>query len=152
MIVQLGICTDEANKLDKSFTADLELNGAFRDEMNVTNPVIQIVGNGKPLDGYNYCFIEKTGRFYFIRDITAEKNGLFVLKCHCDVLNTYKYQIQQLYGTVVESADGSPYINGYSPNYDVRTDYRRLDFDDTKFKPGGAYILIAVQGGDRGGL
>lgn len=94
--IDLYNCGDENNKITKSnLTGVIQLTGTFRSEVSVTNPVVQIETSTN-ISGYNYAFISDFGRYYFITDIKAVRNGLWELSLKVDVLMTYHTEILAL--------------------------------------------------------
>lgn len=87
--INLYICSDENNKITKNNLSGLkQYTGVFRDEVNVMTPVFQIetIDN---LSGYNYAYIADFGRYYFVKDIKAVRNGLWEFSLSVDVLMSY---------------------------------------------------------------
>ena len=95
-----------ANKIDKGMTKDNPIltveNVRFKDEynLNINNPTIIFAPNGT-LDSwgdivesarFNYFYIPKFTRFYFIENIQTN-NGLIEITGKCDVLMSFKDDI-----------------------------------------------------------
>lgn len=94
--IDLYNCGDENNKITKSDLTDIiQLTGTFRGEVSVMNPVVQIETSTN-ISGYNYAYISDFGRYYFITDIKAVRNGLWQLSLKVDVLMTYHTEILAL--------------------------------------------------------
>ena len=55
----------------------------------------------------NYCYIPAFNRYYFIEDITCENTYIYTLTLKCDVLMTFKNDINDIYG-IVDRAENSP--------------------------------------------
>ena len=81
-----------------SYTGDISINSPSTDTS---------YHKYSSLTTYNYCFIPEFERFYFINDITTDKNFWYV-SCSCDVLATYKDQI----------LSGSHYVLRSASSYD----------------------------------
>ena len=87
--INLYICSDENNKITKTNLSGLKpYTGVFRNEVNVMTPVFQIETTDN-LSGYNYAYIEDFGRYYFVKDIKAIRNGLWEFSLAVDVLMSY---------------------------------------------------------------
>lgn len=144
MEIRLYSSSDETNKIDKTITNELVLNGTLKDETSVINPIILIEANN--LTQYNYCYIPLFKRYYFIKDITVVRNNLFRLFLDIDVLMSYKDEILNLDCIVNKQENNStPYINDNSRIYENRNftsiiNYRN-GFDDD-----GNFILITAGG------
>lgn len=94
--IDLYNCGDENNKITKSDLTDIiQLTGTFRGEVSVMNPVVQIETSTN-ISGYNYAYISDFGRYYFITDIKAVRNGFWELSLKVDVLMTYHTEILAL--------------------------------------------------------
>lgn len=86
----------EPNKVDK--TAELStvgtISGVLRQECSLIDPEI-IIQYDKPPD-FNYCYIAKFGRYYYVENIVSMRQNLWRVRLRCDVLMTYKTQILNL--------------------------------------------------------
>lgn len=83
--------SSEKNKIGKSLSSELTLNGNLRDECSITSPSILVEATS--LVDYNYCYIPEFKRYYFISDITSVRNGLWRVSLKCDVLESFKSRI-----------------------------------------------------------
>lgn len=99
------------NKLNKILTDKGARTILFLDSVNFSNPIITV--KTLPTD-VNYCYIERLGRYYFIESVRNLKNELFELSLKCDVLMTYKNDIEKSKAIIIEST------NEINPN---NTDY-----------------------------
>lgn len=81
----------EKNKIGKSLSSGLTLNGNLRDECSITSPSILVEATS--LVDYNYCYIHEFKRYYFISDITSVRNNLWRVSLKCDVLESFKSDI-----------------------------------------------------------
>lgn len=88
------------SKRDNSTKRPASADGYFLDckvlrGSSMMNPVFEFdfgtENDGNPVD-YNYMFIPRFGRYYFIEDWTFS-GALWIASCRCDVLATYKPQI-----------------------------------------------------------
>lgn len=79
---------EELNKISKSPTTVMTLNGTLREETDIVNPVLNIEYNGT-LTNVNYMYIQEFNRYYFITKIESVRTGLWRIYAHCDVLKTY---------------------------------------------------------------
>ena len=91
--------------------ADLVCN--LKDNTSVLAPVLEVAFVGlEPTDpmteGYNYCYIDKFERYYFVTDWKYYR-GLWYASCTVDVLASYKTKIGAL----------SKYVNRSASNYDL---------------------------------
>lgn len=86
--------TAERNRVDKINYLTLQgtLQGALRGECSLTSPVITLELDDVPT--FNYVYIEKFGRWYYVTDITSLRANLWMISLTVDVLMTYKDGIQ----------------------------------------------------------
>lgn len=90
----------------------------LRSPSSIVTPVLelsfdrnQIGGDGKHYNenigemvlDYNYAYIPRFNRYYFINNITWN-NGMFILNLECDVLGTYKKAIGNYTGFIVRAS------------------------------------------------
>lgn len=91
------------------------IQGTLKAETSVINPVIQIEKATAPMDtGYNYMYIPKFKRYYFIDDIISTRNSLWEIHARVDVLFTYAEDILNSKCIIDKTADESKaniYIN-----------------------------------------
>ena len=112
----------ENNKLDKTISKLIELEGYLREQTSLINPQILIELNPNNFNSYvtddnkiyvkynntnvvwdsfvynnvlssNYVYIPDFNRYYFINDITSVRQNLWRLSLHVDVLMSYKKEI-----------------------------------------------------------
>lgn len=144
MEIRLYSSSDETNKIDKTLTNEIVLNGTLKDETSVINPIILIEANN--LTQYNYCYIPLFKRYYFIKDITVVRNNLFRLFLDIDVLMSYKDEILNLDCIVNKQENNStPYINDNSRIYENRNFTSIINFRNG-FDDDGNFILMTAGG------
>lgn len=136
--------TDGYNVLNKTLGDPLVLNGVLNGAFNVNNPSIRIK-HQSDISNYNYAYISEVGTYYFIDDVSIDRNGYYVVHMSCDVLMTYKDEIKLLYGIVKSGVDSNPYMNGYIDSFDVRRTKTVIEFENN-FNEDGEIILIASKG------
>lgn len=142
MNVKLYKMNDPDNKLNKSLMSEKDVDGNFRGPVDIQSPVISLTGfNYKD---YNYCYIEKLDRYYFITDITIKRKDFLVMQLDIDVLQSHKAKIKTGRGTAVESDHGDKYMNGFIENTDVRPIVDKYEFLDKFDHSGNFYLTVAV--------
>ena len=104
-IVKLGVCTDPVNKISKNFTnvTEYECTVKRTDGINIMNPIILIQEDN--VINYNYCYIPNFSRYYYIKTISINPNGLFELELSEDVLMSDKDGILSSRAKLERSAD-----------------------------------------------
>lgn len=132
--------SDSENTLNKALENGLELECILKEYSNVMQLDILL---DYQIDNfnYNYCFIEKLNRYYFVNDITINRNSLLNISLKEDVLMTYKEQIKKSYGIIANTKDNS---NGNSYNED--NDFKTLQYKLNNVFTENSDILITVQG------
>lgn len=91
MEITLYVNNSEVNRIGKNLTNAFTLSGTLREQTNVIQPDI-LITMGNPTE-YNYAYIPLFKRYYFIKDITSVRNGLWRLHLTVDTLETYKNEI-----------------------------------------------------------
>lgn len=76
------------NKATKKLTALESYTGTHKGPCDIINPVITIETTNYPTN-LNYAYIEMFKRYYFVKNITCEINGLFTLEMQVDPLSSY---------------------------------------------------------------
>lgn len=88
--------SSEKNKLDKSLTIKLTLDGTLKDRTSIIDPVITVELTSFP-SNINYMYIPNfSNRYYFINEIISVGNNLWEIHAHVDVLYTYRSRIRGL--------------------------------------------------------
>ena len=96
--MQLNLFQNNSDKnvMWKQITTKGNLTGTLRDDCSIIDPIIRVEGiSGADLPFINYCEIVEFGRYYYIKDIVLVGN-LYELRCHIDVLMTYKDQLRNI--------------------------------------------------------
>lgn len=136
----------ENNVLNKSLSNEYLLTGFLRDSSDIRNPTIKVNTNDNII-GYNYCYIPKFNRYYFITDITIVRTGIYDITLKCDVLMSFRNEILESYAIINSTTTDK--TNKYLSS-DI---YKSLVKDFTsviQFPSGlldsGEYILITAGG------
>ena len=94
--IQLMRYTGENNRIVKSpYITDIwACNGNLRNESSILKPTIIIEKATEPMNtDYNYMYIDKFKRYYFITDIISKVNSIWEIHGKVDVLYTYGTEI-----------------------------------------------------------
>ena len=97
-----------------------------RDSFDVRRGEITIV-TSTDISKCNYCYIEELDRYYYITDITIQRNNVWLLSLKCDVLMTFAGGIRALNGTVDRQQNK---YNGYIPD----GEYKQLAYSQITTK------------------
>ncbi len=77
------------NILNKALTNGFEVQGSFKDEVDVMFPSISI-SEAVNFESYNYLYVPSLERYYYIEGYVKASKGITNIQCRCDVLYTYK--------------------------------------------------------------
>ena len=109
--INLYTISDDNRVVNKTIGTPTSYDCNLKEQTDVTAPVIRIQTSSN-LSGYNYCYIERYGRYYYIDRIETTPTGFWILHCRCDVLMSYKTQIKKLTGTINRSENTfNAYLN-----------------------------------------
>ena len=145
--ISLFKTASENNRVVKVLTDEKQLSGELRNQTSVLNPTIRIE-SADNISGYNYCYISEFGRYYYITDIVSVRTNCWVISLRCDVLMSYKDEIQSI--NVILNNTQETGLSNYmaSPNW---VNLVKTKTDIKVFPSGlseqGEFILITA-GGD----
>lgn len=92
---------DFPNKINKTLSDGDTKTGTLRNSTSVLEPEFLIKSD--TVFTYNYCYIADFNRYYFIRNITIENNGLYKISCRVDVLMSFKNDVLSSEADIIES-------------------------------------------------
>lgn len=145
--ISLFKTASENNRVVKVLTDEKQLSGELRNQTSVLNPTIRIE-SADNISGYNYCYISEFGRYYYITDIVSVRTNCWVVSLRCDVLMSYKDEIQSM--NVILNNTQETGLSNYlaSPNWvslvKTKTDIKSFP---SGLSEQGEFILITA-GGD----
>ena len=148
MEITLYTNESEKNKLDKTITNSILLEGNLRDESSIINPIILISSNKEDIPYmYNYAYIPAFGRYYFITDIESVRTGIWRVSMHVDVLMSYKEQIKNLNVIINNSEEtgANNYLSGNQWITNVKNTTNIVNFPNG-LNDNGEFILITAGG------
>lgn len=145
--ISLFKTNSENNRVVKTLTDEKQLSGELRNQTSVLNPSIRIE-SADNISTYNYAYISEFGRYYYITDIVSVRNNCWVVSLRCDVLMSYKDEIQGL-NVILDNTQETGLSNYLSsPNW---VNLVKTKTDIKVFPSGlseqGEFILITA-GGD----
>ena len=86
--------TNDNNYINKKLTNSATIsNVTLKNSTDYVNPNLLIQSDSI---SFNYVYIEKFGRYYFVREITAMKNNIWSVQLHVDVLMSFRSQIKNV--------------------------------------------------------
>ncbi len=148
MEITLYTNESEKNKLEKTITNSILLEGNLRDESSIINPIILISSNKEDIPYmYNYAYIPAFGRYYFITDIESVRTGIWRVSMHVDVLMSYKEQIKNLNVIINNSEEtgANNYLSGNQWITNVKNTTSIVNFPNG-LNDNGEFILITAGG------
>lgn len=112
------------NKIQKELKNALEKDIKFKMEGSILTPILTI--KSETFFNYNYCYIEKFKRYYFINDIEIYPNKIYILHLEVDVLMSFKDDILNSWATINQETVFNKYYN---------SDYQNLEnFEEHVYK------------------
>lgn len=94
MNIKLYKNNSENEKIGKSLVELGTLSGNIREGTSIINPVITTSNSViEHLQNLNYIYIPDFNRYYFVTDVSTIRNGIWVLSCRVDVLESFKSEI-----------------------------------------------------------
>lgn len=122
MEIKLYNFKGDKREVNKTLEDEYVLTGHLRDSANILEPTILVQTNPTM---YNYCYIEKFSRYYYIVETVQYRNSLYQMHLINDPLMSWKDGILALSG-IVSQLNTSDYVNG-SENNDVRHTFERIN-------------------------
>lgn len=92
---------DAENKVDKSLTDETIKNAVLKDSMYLSTLHL-ILNTDVASFNFNYCYVPKLKRYYFISKITIQRNDLIEIELIEDCLMSYKAIILKSICEVIE--------------------------------------------------
>lgn len=109
MIAKTYNTESSVNTINKIINFVTDIDVKFKDEVNIYNP--RIVLKYDDLIDFNYIYIDKFKRYYFIEDIEVFPNKIYHLALKCDVLMSFKDDILNSYGNITSQTNYNDYYN-----------------------------------------
>lgn len=109
MIVKAYNTESSVNTINKVIDFITDIDVKFKDEVNIYNPTIVLKYDD--LIDFNYIYIDKFKRYYFIEDIEVFPNKIYHLTLKCDVLMSFKDDILNSYGNITSQTNYNDYYN-----------------------------------------
>lgn len=101
--VQFGTCSCENEVVDKSGSVTLGTAvSCVMVNTDIINPILKVESDKA---SSTYCYISDFGRYYFVESCEGTTGAHCFLRCHVDVLYTYKDSIVGLTCLVMRNED-----------------------------------------------
>lgn len=96
---------------------------------------------------YNYVYVPKWNRYYFVDDVILNIDGVFEMSCTLDALATYKSSIASTTTFVERTSDGR-YIDAYLRDHAISCADRIVSTEsvETDAFPGASFYVLRVLG------
>ena len=109
MLLKLYNTDSETNRINKVLTDETEFDVRLKDKSSVVNPVLLL--KSETYINFNYAYIPKFQRYYFVDDISVYPNKMYILTLRCDVLTSFKDDILKSYARIVEQTNSNAYYD-----------------------------------------
>lgn len=90
--ITLYTTTSQSNSINKTLTNATDFEVRLKDQTERDNLVVKLKSD-VTLNDFNYAYIPEFKRYYFINSIEFYPNGIYILTLQIDVLETYKNDI-----------------------------------------------------------
>lgn len=138
----------ENNAIGKLITEIAEVQARLKEQVSALDILLELKASDDILQNVNYLSIQKFKRKYFVIDKDIVTNGLCVLRCHVDVLDSFLTDIKNLdviASKSQQSAKSDLYIDDGSFITENRLVNQIYNFPNG-FNNNGEFILITVGG------
>lgn len=136
----------QPNTLNKILTKVGEINVTLRPEINTRSPRIKII-NPPQMYTFNYVYVPEFGKYYFVSDYKFIGGNTYLLSLQIDLLQTYKEQILQGSGLIVESDKANRKLSVNTNVFDVFPHTDILHFPKSQlFDKEGDIVMVTLKG------
>lgn len=133
MIVKTYNTDSGLNVINKFIDFVTDIDVKFKDEVNIYTPIIFLKYDD--LIDFNYVYIDKFKRYYFIETVEVFPNKIYHLTLKCDVLMSFKDDILNSHGNIISQTNYNDYYN-FDYSSEVRKESNiynsNVIFDDVK--------------------
>ena len=143
MLLKLYNTNSETNRINKVLTDETEFDVRLKDKSSVVNPVLVL--KSETYINFNYAYIPKFQRYYFVDDISVFPNKMYLLTLRCDVLTSFKDHILKSYARIVEQTNSNAYYDSNLKSEvrkEVDTYMSNVSFDLTA----DSLVLVTIGG------
>lgn len=143
MLLKLYNTNSETNRINKVLTEETEFDVRLKDKSSVVNPVLVL--KSETYINFNYAYIPKFQRYYFVDDISVFPNKMYLLTLRCDVLTSFKDDILKSYARIVEQTNSNAYYDSNLKSEvrkEVDTYMSNVSFDLTA----DSMVLVTIGG------
>lgn len=137
-VINLLNSKDEIIKLSKNITEYDFILGTLKNESSIISPKIYFEYNILPT--FNYVYIDKFSRYYYVNNITSVRNNLWLMELKIDVLMSYKKGILNLSGYIKRNENNyNNFIEdklvdyNYNKTIEIQENFRYYDVNFTPY-------------------
>lgn len=132
------------NVINKELTNAHEYDIKLKEDTSIKLPKI-VLKSSEYID-FNYAYIEKFKRYYFVDKIELYPNGIYNLYLLCDVLETYKDEILKCDGKINQQRQNvnKYYDSGYKVELRKEVDIYKSDVTLSETK---STMILSTIGG-----
>lgn len=153
LVVNFGVCSDEEEKIRKSFSSVKTCNCEVYGESSILKPNL-LLRYDAVLTSCNYAFIGEWGRYYCIKNSIVANGGRLIISCEVDPLKSFDTAILNLDVNVIrnEFERNKLIYDGYYPE-EILSTVSVLKFNASPFGVNGGYnTILTVIGGNKHGV
>jgi len=129
MEIKLYKTKDDERVINKTLTDELVLDAKIKDKRSILDMVLILFSSSDIFD-YNYCYIEKFHRYYFMSDVKVTPTNLFEIRLSVDPLKTYENCILNSECDLVTSQ----YYNKYYDDYQDCNFPNQVNYESDSYK------------------
>lgn len=129
MEIKLYKTKDDERVINKTLTDELVLDAKIKDKRSILDMVLILFSSSDIFD-YNYCYIEKFHRYYFMSDVKVTPTNLFEISLSVDPLKTYENCILNSECDLVTSQ----YYNKYYDDYQDANFPSQVNYESDSYK------------------
>ncbi len=148
MLVTLYQNFSENNAIGKLITEIAEVQAHLKEQVSMLDILLELKASEDILQNVNYLGIAKLKRKYFVVDKDIMTNGIIIMRCHVDVLDSFRNDILNLNVIANKSqlmTKSDLYIDDNSYIMENRLVNQIYNFPNG-FNDNGEFILITVGG------
>lgn len=110
MVVNLYNTPSDNNVIGKVLNDELVLDDVkLKDATDIMNPTLVL--KSQDVFNYNYAYLPKFGRYYFVKSISVKPNHIYTVMLDIDVLESWKEDILKSKGMISKGTGGNPDYN-----------------------------------------
>jgi hypothetical protein len=147
MEIKLYKTKDDERVINKTLTDELVLDAKIKDKRSILDMVLILFSSSDIFD-YNYCYIEKFHRYYFMSDVKVTPTNMFEIRLSVDPLKTYENCILNSECDLVTSQYYNKYYNDYQEsNFPNQENYESDSYkSDKTLVDEDTKVLITIGG------